>query len=137
MRTARTFSRSAKHSARHAALVALVAAAPLWACGDDTEVNPAPGLDGGGGETGPVVTDEGGTDGGSDSGMSVHIPSLTAPVHAVYDEYGFLHISGKTDDDVFATVGYFHAANRFFFMDFLRNAVRGTLGKIVLAPGVT
>ena len=126
MKTARIFSRSV--------LAAVIAATPLWACGDDTEVNPAPGLDGG--DSGPVTTNEGGTEGGPEAGLTINIPNLTAPVHAVYDEFGFLHVSGKTDDDVFATVGYFHAANRFFFMDFLRNAVRATLGKLLVAPGV-
>ncbi len=118
-------------------LGAVIAAAPLLGaagCGDDVQVNPISMLDGG--DSGPVVNNEGGTDAGPEAGLTVNIPNLTAPVHAVYDEFGFLHVSGKTDDDVFATVGYFHAANRFFFMDFLRNAVRGTLGKLLVFPGI-
>ncbi len=134
MKTATIFSRVSR-----VLLVSLVVSAPLFvapACSDDTNVNPAPSADGGGDAT--MVTPEGGSEAGSDGGtsLSVHIPSLSAPVKAVYDEFGFLHVSGKTDDDVFATVGYFHAANRFFFMDFLRNAVRGTLANMVVYPGV-
>jgi penicillin amidase len=129
MKSAQIFSRFA--------LGVVIASAPIvgsTACGDDTQINPVDG--GGAGETGPVPTSEGGTEAGPEAGLTVNIPSLTAPVHAVYDEFGFLHVSGKTDDDVFATVGYFHAANRFFFMDFLRNAVRGTLGKLLVYPGI-
>src|SRR3954453_10082728 len=86
------------------------------------------------------VTDAGtvgdsGSGGGAAAG-TVHVAGLTAPVRAVYDEFGFLHISATTDEDAFATLGYFHSANRFFFMDFLRNAIRGTLGKMISAPGI-
>src|SRR4051794_33155563 len=95
---------------------ALVCGLAIWACGDDDNGNLS-GLDAG--LDAPVVNVEGGADtGGGDAGdVNIVIPQLTAPVQAVYDEYGFLHVSGKTDEDVFATVGYFHAANRFFFMD--------------------
>jgi penicillin amidase len=75
-------------------------------------------------------------DGGFQPPSAPHIPGLSAPVRAVYDEFGFLHISGKTDADAFAAVGYFHAANRFFLMDYLRHAIRGTLGELISAPGV-
>jgi penicillin amidase len=64
------------------------------------------------------------------------IPGLSAPVRAAYDEYGFLHISGHSDEDAFAALGYFHAANRFFLMDFLRHAIRGTLATLISAPGI-
>lgn len=118
--------------------MALGALAPLaLGCGDDESNATTPVADSGGGgvDTGVPVAD-GGADTGTPSGTDLHIPGLTAPVHAVYDEFGFLHVSGKTDEDAFAAVGYFHAANRFFFMDFLRNAIRGTLGKMISAPGV-
>lgn len=116
-------------------LAALVCGLSIWACGDDDDATPV-GPDAG--PDAPVVNAESGAEtGGGDGGdVNIVIPQLTAPVQAVYDEYGFLHVSGKTDDDVFATVGYFHAANRFFFMDFLRNAVRGTLARMIVAQGV-
>lgn len=87
-------------------------------------------------EAGVQPTDAGGEGGIPGAGADIHIAGLSAPVHVVYDEYGFLHISAKTDEDAFAALGYFHAANRFFFMDFLRNAIRGTLGKMISAPGI-
>jgi penicillin amidase len=61
----------------------------------------------------------------------VQIPGLSGEVSAVYDEHGFLHLTCATDDDCSAAMGYFHAANRFFFMDFVRHLVRGQLGAIV------
>ncbi len=109
------------------ALAPLVA---LGACSEDpTGITNTAGQDSGG-----LPATDGGAAADADSrpvqgiGTDVKIPGLTAPVTAAYDVNGFLHVSGKTDNDAFSTVGYFHAANRFFFMDFLRNAVRGTLG---------
>lgn len=105
-------------------------------CTDDNGAGtPAPVAEGGS-DTGVTPIDAGTDTSTPGTGVDLHIPGLTAPVHAVYDEFGFLHISGKTDEDAFAAVGYFHAANRFFFMDFLRNAIRGTLGKMISAPGI-
>ena len=128
MKPARSLSKSVLGMALCSVVIA--------ACTDDNNnaVTPTPIAEAGV-DTGVAV------DGGSDTsvpgtGVDLHIPGLTAPVHAVYDEFGFLHVSGKTDEDAFAAVGYFHAANRFFFMDFLRNAIRGTLGKMISAPGV-
>lgn len=89
-------------------------------------------------ETSVIVPPDGGADlpdtGAPSSGPS--IPGLTAPVRVEYDEFGLAHIRGKTDADVFAALGYTHAANRFFFMDFVRRAVRGQLGELLQAPGV-
>jgi len=44
-----------------------------------------------------------------------------------------LHLTCATDDDCYAALGYFHASNRFFFMDFVRSSVRGRLGALVKA----
>ncbi len=85
-------------------------------CDDGEEKVPAAA--GGGGEAGS-------------SGEGVQIPGLSGEVSAVYDEHGFLHLTCATDDDCSAAMGYFHAANRFFFMDFVRHLVRGQLGAIV------
>lgn len=63
----------------------------------------------------------------------VHIAGLAGPVDAVYDPNGLLHLSCTTDEDCYAALGYFHAANRMFFMDFIRNLVRGRLGELVKA----
>jgi penicillin amidase len=84
--------------------------------------------------TGGVPTGSGGSGGGG-GGLpeGVSIPGLSDKVQAVYDEHGILHLTSKTDQDGFAALGYFHAQNRFFFMDFVRNVVRGSLGALVKA----
>lgn len=63
----------------------------------------------------------------------VHIAGLAGPVEAAYDPNGLLHLSCTTDEDCYAALGYFHASNRMFFMDFVRNLVRGRLGELVKA----
>ncbi len=97
-------------------------------CGDD---DGAPGGAGGGATT-TVATGPGAGGGGADPG-GVQIPGLSAPVQAAYDESGILHLTCATNEDCYAALGYFHAANRFFFMDFVRNLVRGRLGALVKA----
>ncbi len=108
----------------------LVVALGATACGDDTEPQ-------GGGGSGGGTTNTGGAGGGGGNGGSgptgVQIPGLSAPVQAAYDENGLLHLTCATDDDCYAALGYFHASNRFFFMDFIRNLVRGKLGALVKA----
>ncbi len=95
-------------------------------CGDDSVVGAGgSGAAGGGG---------GGGAGGGVEGVS--IPGLSAPITASYDSSGFLHLSCAEDNDCFAALGYFHAQNRFFFMDFVRNLVRGRLAKLVRAGDV-
>src|SRR5262245_41624111 len=93
-------------------------------CGDN------PGTGGSGGTGGAPTGGSGGT-GGAPAG--IQISGQTGPVGAIYDEAGLLHLTCSTDEDCFAALGYFHAANRFFFMDFVRNLVRGRLGSLVNA----
>jgi penicillin G amidase len=92
---------------------------------DDEAVPPA--------NTGGAGSGGSGGSGGAAPGPT--IPDLTAPVAATYDEHGLLHLACEADDDCFATLGYFHAQNRFFFMDFVRNVVRGRLGALVKGGG--
>lgn len=98
------------------------------ACGDDN-VNPTP--QGGSTSSSTSTGTTGGAGGALPSGVS--IPGLSGPVSAVYDENGLLHLSCQSDDDCYAALGYLHASNRFFFMDFIRNLVRGSLGSLVKA----
>ncbi|MEQ9321554.1 MAG: penicillin acylase family protein [Polyangiaceae bacterium] len=79
--------------------------------------------------TGGSATGTGGSGGSLPEGIT--IAGLSGPVSAVYDEHGLLHLSCATDDDCYSALGYFHAQNRFFFMDFVRNLVRGRLGSLV------
>lgn len=92
--------------------------------------------EGSGSTTGTVGTGGSGTGtgtGGAGGSLpeGITIPGLSGPVSAVYDEHGLLHLTCATDDDCYAALGYFHAQNRFFFMDFVRNLVRGRLGSLV------
>ncbi|MBL8742375.1 MAG: penicillin acylase family protein, partial [Myxococcales bacterium] len=98
------------------------------ACGGELAVT------GGNGSGGEAAGGNGGAGGGTEGG--IQIAGLTAPVAAAYDENGILHLSCGTDEDCFASLGYFHAANRFFFMDFVRNLVRGKLGSLVAGGDV-
>jgi penicillin amidase len=105
--------------------LALLAASAVTAC-EDRSTNDGVGASGGAGGAGGS-----GGSGGGDAGVT--IPGLAGPVNAAYDENGLLHLRCEEDDDCYAALGYFHAQNRFFFMDFVRNSVRGSLGAIV--PG--
>jgi penicillin amidase len=106
---------------------ALIAAATTLALGCGDEATRPPGEGGGGAGTASSI----GTGGAAPEGPE--IPGLSAPVRATYDEHGILHLVCATDDDCYAALGYFHASNRFFFMDFVRSSIRGTLGALVKA----
>lgn len=76
----------------------------------------------------------GGEGGGAPEGIA--IPGMEGAVTVTIDEHGVHHLACETDDDCFAALGWFHAQNRFFFMDFVRNLVRGSLGGLVKAGPV-
>ncbi len=109
--------------------IASLSGLALGACGDDSTTSSGTGASGGGGATGNGGSGGGG--GGVPAGVS--IPGLSAPITAAYDSDGILHLTCSTDDDCFAALGYFHASNRFFFMDFIRNLIRGKLANLVKA----
>ncbi|WP_437525354.1 penicillin acylase family protein [Sorangium sp. So ce726] len=113
----------------------LAASAAAVSCGDDGEA-PSSAAGGDGGEGGGGAAGGGGTAGGGAGGSDaggVTIPDLDGEVRAVTDELGVLHLECASDNDCFAALGYFHAQNRFFFMDFIRNLVEGSLGGLVKA----
>ncbi|WP_437587674.1 penicillin acylase family protein [Sorangium sp. So ce1000] len=111
----------------------LAASAAAISCGDDDREAPssAAGGEGGGGATGGGGAAGGGAGGAGADGVA--IPELDGHVRAVTDELGVLHLECASDNDCFAALGYFHAQNRFFFMDFIRNLVEGSLGGLVKA----
>lgn len=113
-----------------ASALVLLAFAPVFACTESDDVEPPATTTT---TTSTTTTGAGGGGGAGGGSSGVEIPGLSAGVHAVYDQNGILHLSCAADDDCFATLGYFHASNRFFFMDFVRNLVRGKLGKLVKA----
>ena len=91
-------------------------------CGGELAIPSGAGASGGSGGSG-----------GSDGGGGIEIEGLEAPIQAVYDEHGIVHVTCQEDNDCYAALGYLHASNRFFFMDFIRNLVRGKLGSLVAA----
>ncbi len=117
------------------AFLALAAAA----CGDDTEATTGSGggpTSGSSTQVASSSTTAGpGTGGGAggEAPTGITIPDLEGSITATYDQLGVLHLDCKEDDDCFAALGYFHAQNRFFFMDFVRNLVRGSLATLVKA----
>ncbi|MBW2527478.1 MAG: penicillin acylase family protein [Deltaproteobacteria bacterium] len=88
----------------------------LGSCSDD------------GGSTQSPTTSTG-AGGGLPTGITIE--GLSATVDVVYDQFGIVHLTCQTDADCFAAMGYAHAANRFFFMHFVRLAMRGQLSSVV------
>lgn len=98
---------------------------------NDQDTTAQTGGAGGSGAGGSGAGGTGGGTGGSETPAGPQIPGLTSKVDAIYDQAGLLHLSCANDEDCFAALGYFHASNRFFFMDFVRNLVRGKLASLV------
>jgi penicillin amidase len=63
------------------------------------------------------------------------VPGLGADVQVYYDSVGVPHVVASSDDDASFAIGYVHARDRFFQMDFLRHVARGTLAEMA-GPGV-
>lgn len=119
-----------------AVIVAGLAAASPGGCSDEGEEEPSTAATATAATTGattaPASSSSGG-EGGGGGASGITIPDLEGEVTAVTDEHGVLHLQCAADDDCFAALGWFHAQNRFFFMDFVRNLVRGSLGSLVKA----
>lgn len=126
----RCFTRWVKSSRAIGLLTLALGAASVTvgACDTDGSGSTSGGVGGSGTGTG-----QGGMGGAGGGVGGVTIPGLSDAVQARYDDDGLLHLSCATDDDCYAALGYFHAQNRFFFMDFVRNLVRGRLGSLVNA----
>ena len=62
---------------------------------------------------------------------SVNIEGMSAPVTAHFDQDGVLNASCKTDEDCAATLGYFHARDRFVQMDLRRRITTGRLTQML------
>src|SRR5688572_24342080 len=120
-------------------LLAGLSISSLVACSDEGEEEPSTAASASSGATttgGPATSSGGGGEGGGGEGgqgPAIDIPGMEGEVTAVTDEHGVLHLACSVDDDCFAALGWFHAQNRFFFMDFVRNLVRGSLGGLVKA----
>ena len=83
-----------------------------------------------------------GAAGASDGGMGgailtgTTIPNLVDPVTVQYDAQEIPHIQCQSKTDCFAVQGYIQARDRFFPMDYLRHAARGTLAELVGVAGL-
>jgi penicillin amidase len=60
----------------------------------------------------------------------VRLEGLQAPVEILRDEYGVAHIYGSTPEDLFFAMGYTHAQERFWQMEFQRRVAAGRLSEI-------
>lgn len=66
----------------------------------------------------------------SKSGLLV-LPGLTGEVTITRDQYGITHIrASKSDADAFYALGYAHAQDRFWQMEFQRRVAQGTLSEV-------
>jgi penicillin amidase len=60
----------------------------------------------------------------------LQLDGLDAPVRIARDSGGFPHIFAETDHDAWFVLGYLHARDRFFQMDFARRSYSGTLAEL-------
>lgn len=120
----------------------LLALGLVAACGDDDEsptgASTSSTTTTGTGSTTSTSSSGGGGGGGEGGGTpaGIAIPGMEGAVTVTVDQHGVHHLACEVDDDCFAALGWFHAQNRFFFMDFVRNLVRGSLGGLVKAGPV-
>ena len=65
---------------------------------------------------------------------TVALAGIDAPVSIVRDRYGIPRIGAKTERDAYFALGYVHAQDRFFQMEFMRRMGAGRLSEIVGEP---
>ena len=64
------------------------------------------------------------------------VAGLTSDVEIVYDRNGVPHIHASTADDAYRALGFVHARDRLFQMDFMRRLGAGRLSEVVGAQTV-
>ena len=52
------------------------------------------------------------------------------PTEVYFDDYGIPHIYGKSEADVFQTLGYIHAQERLFQIELVRRVSSGRLSEL-------
>ena len=60
----------------------------------------------------------------------VHSPSIREGATAIFDRYGVPHIYAEKIPDLYFALGYIHARDRLFQMDFYRRAAEGKLSEV-------
>ncbi|MGO1562167.1 MAG: penicillin acylase family protein, partial [Actinomycetaceae bacterium] len=66
-----------------------------------------------------------------DHGGEQVLPGLAADVEVIRDDLGVPHIYASSDTDLMAALGYVHAQDRFFEMDYRRHVTAGRLSELV------
>ncbi|MDY7093921.1 MAG: penicillin acylase family protein [Acidobacteriota bacterium] len=67
---------------------------------------------------------------------SLSAPQLQEPASILWDGEGIPHIQTASERDAFVLLGYVHAQDRFFQIDFFRHLFEGRLTEMVGAPGL-
>ncbi|MBO6782314.1 MAG: penicillin acylase family protein [Alphaproteobacteria bacterium] len=70
------------------------------------------------------------------TGGEASIPSLGEGVTVVRDTHGVPHIFAGTRNDAYRALGFVHAQDRFFQMEFARRTAAGRLAEVVGPPGL-
>jgi len=70
------------------------------------------------------------------NGQVSGVPGLGAEVTVIYDSLGIPHVTASSDDDASYAIGYVHARDRLFQMDFMRRLGRGTLAEMLGADAL-
>jgi penicillin amidase len=67
---------------------------------------------------------------------TIALAGLSAPVEVTRDRYGVPHIRAQTDRDAFFALGFVHAQDRLWQMDFQRRFTAGRLSEVVGPRGL-
>lgn len=65
---------------------------------------------------------------------NIVLPGIKAPVEIVHDSNGIPHIIAGSTDDAYQALGFVHARDRLFQMDFMRRLGAGRLSEVVGLP---
>ena len=71
-----------------------------------------------------------------DYGGTVELPGLAGEVTVIRDRHAVPHIFAATLEDGYRALGYVHAQDRFFQMDFMRRLAAGRLAEMIGPPGL-
>ena len=67
---------------------------------------------------------------------TLELHGVTAPAEIRRDRHGVVHIRAETDDDAYFALGFAHAQDRLFQMEFMRRLGAGRLSELVGRPTV-
>lgn len=67
---------------------------------------------------------------------TIRISELDRPVQIIHDRNGIPHIIAATTDDAYRSLGFIHARDRLFQMDFMRRLGAGRLSEVTGRPTV-